>query len=126
MIIVSGETAPITETGSIDWNVPDDSILLEPGSESIYKNAPFTPRICQNRGIDEIVLVTSAWPMRRALGAFQSAGLDVVPAPVDYQGIRRFFPPSAFLPNVRGLAKTTTAFHEYLGYQYPQWQGWVK
>lgn len=125
-IIVSGETAPIMETGLIDWNVPADSILLEPESKSTHENALFTTRVCQNRGIGEVVLVTSAWHMRRALGAFQSAGLDVVPAPVDYQGIRRFFPLSAYLPNVRGLAKTTTAFHEYLGYQYYRWQGWVE
>lgn len=98
------------ETGLIDWNVPADSILLEPESESTHENAFFTGRVCRNHGIDEIVLVTSAWHMRRALGTFQSAGLDVVPAPVDYQGIRRFFPLPAFLPNVRGLAKTTTAF----------------
>lgn len=125
-IVVSGTKAPVMETTLTDWDVPANSILLEPDSESTHENAVFTTRICQNRGIDEVVLVTSAWHVRRALGAFRTAGLEVVPAPTDFQGVRTSFPPSTYLPEVRGLAKTTTAVHEYLGYHYYRWRGWIE
>lgn len=125
-IIVSGATAPVMETGLTGWDVPADSILLEPESQSTRENALFTTRVCRNRGIDRVVLVTSAWHMRRALGAFRSAGLEVVPAPIDYQGIRRSFPLSTYVPDVRGLTKTTKAVHEYLGYEYYRWRGWIE
>lgn len=63
-----------------------------------------------------VLLVTSAFHMRRAKLLFERAGLDVVPFPVDFQvsaGGR--LTPLDFLPSVNSLNRTETALREFYG-----------
>jgi uncharacterized SAM-binding protein YcdF (DUF218 family) len=63
-----------------ELGVPRDAILLEPSSRNTYQNAVNTRAILEVQGIDRVLLVTSAFHMRRAVAAFQaldvSIGLD--------------------------------------------------
>ena len=57
--------------------------------------------------------------MPRALGLFRNTGLEVVPAPTDFE--TRFQSnahPLRWLPDAQALADSSRAFKEYLG-------GWV-
>ena len=63
-----------------------------------------------------VVLVTSAFHMRRARQVFQQAGLTVEPFPVsfwssDLGGFSVFW----FLPSVNALSRTQTAIREWYG-----------
>lgn len=64
-----------------------------------------------------LILVTSAWHMSRAMRAFEDAGLDVHPYPVDSRA-----PTSttilSFLPSGEALADTERVLHELLGRLY--------
>jgi len=132
-IILSGGTppgrtapgAPAMKRLLTDWKVPADSILVEPESNTTYENARFTAALCRKRGIDEVVLVTSAAHMRRALATFRSTALDVVPAPTDYRAVREPFTLMSVLPDADGLSMSTAAAHEYVGYLYYQLRGWI-
>jgi uncharacterized SAM-binding protein YcdF (DUF218 family) len=107
------------------WGVPADSILRESRSTTTHTNAVYTAQLCRERGIDRIVLVTSAWHMRRALATFRATGLTVVPAPADHQGFHDPFTLLSVLPDAEALRDTTRAVHEVLGLAYYGWNEWL-
>ena len=109
-----------------EWGVPGASILLEGASRNTYENAEFSKPLLAERGLQQVLLVTSALHMPRALATFQSAGIDAVPAATDYTVIYRDWRTVIdFLPDARALSRTTDAIKEYVGYAYYRWQGWI-
>jgi uncharacterized SAM-binding protein YcdF (DUF218 family) len=124
---VSGTAAPAMQEVLESFGVPPDSVLLESKSNTTHGNALYTARICAERGIDRIVLVTSAAHMRRALAAFRTTApaLDIRPAATDHQAVRDPFTLLSLVPSADELQLSTTAFHEYVGYLYYQLRGWI-
>jgi len=72
-----------------------------------------SPRL-KEQNIQHIVLVTHAWHLRRAVPLFESQGLDVIPAGIQFSSTRV---DSIFdlLPSPAGLRDSTFALHEWLG-----------
>jgi uncharacterized SAM-binding protein YcdF (DUF218 family) len=105
--------------------VPAGVILLEDKSRDTYQNALYCAAILNGRGINRILLVTSAFHMRRSEALFLAQGLEVIPAPTDYQ--RLVMPPllSGLLPTVSDLGRTTHALHELIGYWIYRYRGWM-
>jgi len=90
-------------------------IVLEEKSRTTHENAEFLWQILKPATGDRFVLVTSAYHMPRAVGAFRKVGFDVVAWPVDYrtrgpQDVWRTF---ATLP--AGLERVDFAAKEWLG-----------
>jgi uncharacterized SAM-binding protein YcdF (DUF218 family) len=135
LIIASGGTvpwndqrfreAPVMQRLLVSWGVPADSVLLESSSANTYGNARFTAELADERGLDRVLLVTSAFHMRRALATFRSAGLNVVPAATDYQVAEGSMTLLDLLPDAGALAGSTTAIREYVGYWVYDWRGWI-
>jgi uncharacterized SAM-binding protein YcdF (DUF218 family) len=95
--------------------VPRDRITLETQSRNTAENAVFTKRLIAPRPGEHWLLVTSAFQMPRAIGAFRQVGFPVEAYPVDYQtdgweDLWKFS--SALMGGIRGL---DTAIHEWLG-----------
>jgi uncharacterized SAM-binding protein YcdF (DUF218 family) len=65
-----------------------------------------------------IVLVTSAFHMRRAVLLFTRAGLSVTPYPVDFQTSAAPFSFLSVLPRAGSMENTETALRECYGYLY--------
>jgi len=65
-----------------------------------------------------IILVTSAFHMSRASMLFRAAGFEVDPYPVDFRatGLKRRTTIFSFLPDSNGLASSSTALHELIGW----------
>lgn len=111
--------------------VPPAAMWLEPDSLNTYENAVNSQRILNEKGINKIILVTSAIHMPRSVKLFEAQGLDVTPAPVDYyvteedwtgsftQQIMRIF------PSAGNLALTTRALKEYFGILFYNLRGWT-
>lgn len=117
--------SPDTKRLLMDWQVPGDSVLVESESNTTYENARFTAALCRERGIDEVVLVTSAAHMPRALATFRSTPLEVVPAPTDYRAVQEPLTLMSVLPDADGLSMSTAAAHEYVGHLYYRLRGWI-
>jgi uncharacterized SAM-binding protein YcdF (DUF218 family) len=105
--------------------IPAASMILESGSRNTYDNAVYSAQILKSRGMRRILLVTSAYHMRRSVALFEAQGLEVVPSATDYQilVVSETLPP--WLPLVGNLSRTTTALHEIVGYWVYRWQGWM-
>ena len=63
-----------------------------------------------------ILLVTSALHMRRAAALFASAGIQVLPFPVDFKvPVQESFTLLTVIPSLSGLGRTETALREFYG-----------
>lgn len=115
----------------IVMGVPAQSILLETRSRNTHDNAVYTAQMLADRNLHSILLVTSAFHMRRSQALFEAqGGLQVVPAPTDFQrpvALRGNIVPSWLaLPGVSNLSRTTHALHEIIGYEVYRWRGWLE
>ena len=87
---------------------------LETRSRTTRENARETAALLAPAWIKNVVLVTSAVHMRRAVAEFEAAGVTVIPAPVGGtiapgRGL------IAWLPRAAALARSSEALYELLG-----------
>jgi uncharacterized SAM-binding protein YcdF (DUF218 family) len=69
-----------------DFGIEDSNrLLIEKKARSTWENALYTKELVQPKPDERWLLVTSAWHMPRAIGAFRKAGFDVEAWPVDYR-----------------------------------------
>jgi uncharacterized SAM-binding protein YcdF (DUF218 family) len=95
-----------------EFNVPVQ--WSEEASDNTLENARLCRQLLQQAGITRIYLVTHAWHMPRAMQAFQTAGLLVVPAPTGYT-TRYQTDLLAFVPNAYALRDSRIFLHELIG-----------
>ena len=102
-----------------DMGVAPDRLILEGGSRDTYENAVYLKSELDKLGLlgpgQRWVLITSAFHMPRAMGAFRAAGFEVEPWPVDYRtrGPADFIRP--FDKVSEGLRRVDMAVHEWVG-----------
>lgn len=116
-VILSGEIGPMAESLWVDFGVA--ARWLEGESLDTEDNARNTAAILQDKGIRRIVLVTHAAHMRRAMGEFTAAGVEVIPAPtgflsktVDDDSEMKFLD---YLPGPTAAYAGWYSTHEWLG-----------
>ena len=111
----------------LEQGVPVSAIQLETHSRTTAENAYYTRQLLKERGIDSILLVTSALHMRRAHHVFRTAGFKVVAVAADHEvvdkGDRTWL---SWMPEVDDLEGSTRAIKEYVGYWVYVWQGWIQ
>jgi len=105
--------------------VPQEAIWLQPNSQNTYEDSLYSAKILREKGIEEIILVTSAMHMPRSKALFEEQGFFVIPAPVDFtiteQNWQSAFHPTwkealiYLLPNNSSLGLTTSVLKEYIG-----------
>ena len=100
--------------------VPSVNILLTEPVENTEQEARAVRKVL---GADakNIILVTSAFHMRRAQGLFEQAGFEVFAYPVDFQGeSKEDITVVSFLPNPYALAAVHSTVREFWGRLYYQ------
>lgn len=119
---------------AIALGVPATAILQDTESLNTYQNAVNVQQILAAKGLQRILLVTSAMHMPRSLLIFQHQGLDPIAAPTDFlytdadRALWRTEPQALLLnclPDAEALAKTTRALKEYLGIAVYRGLGWL-
>jgi uncharacterized SAM-binding protein YcdF (DUF218 family) len=105
--------------------VPADRIVEESESRDT-KDHP--RKLAPLLGGERFLLVTSATHLPRAMALFRAAGLDPVPAPVDFlvwPASADYDPyrPGSLIPRVFNLELTGTALHELGGIAWSEWRG---
>jgi uncharacterized SAM-binding protein YcdF (DUF218 family) len=115
LIYGEGNEAPLALALLESLGVAAERIALEDRSRNTIENAIFSKTIAQPKPSERWLLVTSAYHMPRAVGAFRSAQFPVEPYPVDWRtrGKEDVFRLFATLGD--GLRRTDTAVHEWVG-----------
>jgi uncharacterized SAM-binding protein YcdF (DUF218 family) len=126
LILLSGGSDPAESRTSeaeamrvllIDLGVSDQALVLEPRSRTTRENAKFSAAMLRGRGINQIILVTSASHMPRAVALFRAEGFDVIPASTDFQGRPRhaMHPALQWVPDTGALDASSRAIKEIVG-----------
>ncbi|MBE0687344.1 MAG: YdcF family protein, partial [Anaerolineaceae bacterium] len=115
--------------------VPENILILQDQSRNTAEDALFSAEILRKRGVNEIILVTSASHMMRSVGLFEKQGFTVIPAPVDYSITydqwNSLWKPTiqellvGLVPNADNLSDVTYVLKEYIGLVVYRVRGWL-
>lgn len=102
--------------------IPASDLLLEPRSMNTWQNAQFSTPLLAHLHADRLLLVSSAFHLRRAQLYFDHFGIHAIPIRGDY-----LHAPLSWLPQAYAMTLTDLALHEYIGmlrYHVYQALGW--
>lgn len=105
----------------LDLGVPRDSIILESYSKNTYENGTFTRDKLKELNAKRVILITSAWHLRRAEMTFRAMDVDVIPVGTDYEAYAEcqrgsYKTPANYFPSANHLHRNSTTLKEYIGY----------
>jgi uncharacterized SAM-binding protein YcdF (DUF218 family) len=103
----------------IQNGIRQKDLWVESESRNTRENALMSADFLKEKGIDSgpFLLFTSAFHMKRSLGCFEKAGLNVEAFPADrYSGDRHFNLDHLLVPNVQAFERWTLIIHEIAGY----------
>ncbi|MBW4465508.1 MAG: YdcF family protein [Pegethrix bostrychoides GSE-TBD4-15B] len=114
--------------------VPASAILQDPTSLNTRENAVNVKQILDARGIQQILLVTSATHMPRSMRIFQKLGINATAAPTDFLVVQPEVELAGkspegrllgLIPDSEHLHHSTRALKEYIGSFVYQLRGWI-
>jgi len=113
IISAGGSEAPIVKRFLVDLGVPPNKIITEEKSGDTYESAKFTQRILERFQYDNLLLVTSAYHIKRAVMSFEKAGVEVIPIPACFNTWpdRQY----GWIDYLPGSFDSSIAIREYLG-----------
>ncbi len=109
----------------IAWGIDPDRVIAEPKALNTHENAVYSAAIIKERGFSKIVLVTSAYHMKRGVDCFHAVGLDPDTLPADYRG-GRFDDLVSPIPRSWNLDASTHAIRELFGRFVYRMNGYAK
>ncbi|MEM8954643.1 MAG: YdcF family protein [Verrucomicrobiota bacterium] len=138
LVISGGSAAVVGETvGEAEpagrflrrMGIPDDDILIDNSSRNTRENAVAAAALLAGfeGGERRVLLVTSGFHMRRALGCFEEVGLVVTPFATDHRGYpqRTWMPGEWLLPSAGVMAEWNRLLKEWVGMLVYKWRGWA-
>jgi uncharacterized SAM-binding protein YcdF (DUF218 family) len=105
------------------WGVASDRIVLEERARNTRENAVYSAEIVRARGWKSVLVVTSAFHMKRSLECFAAVDLPVDSYQVDYRATRSA---RTWLPRARFFADSTAVIHEWFGRIIYRLQGYAR
>jgi uncharacterized SAM-binding protein YcdF (DUF218 family) len=120
-LVITGGSGETTANGPLEADAlgdaavrlgfPRKDLVIESGSRNTWENAGNLSELIPGK---TVVLVTSAFHMKRAAAMFRKHGFTVLPAPADYQSSVRSWSLEKLIPRARSLAVSSTALAERL------------
>jgi uncharacterized SAM-binding protein YcdF (DUF218 family) len=103
----------------LQMGVPEAAMLLEEASRNTQQNAQDCARLLRERGIQRVLLVTSALHMQRALALFEAEGLQITAVAADHEADDTSRWPwwRRWLPTGDALEGSGRAFKEWVGHR---------
>ncbi len=136
-ILVSGGSGAVLATAQTEAadlvallrlaGVPNAAIWQETRSRNTRENALYSQQFLRRHPeADTLILVTSAFHQRRALGCFRRVGLHPLAFPADVRTTDRQFTPDYWLlPSAEALARWGLLLHEMAGWAVYKLRGWA-
>jgi len=107
----------------LDLGVKEEDLWIESNSRNTWENAKESKIILEEKQTKSILLVTSAFHMKRSLGCFSKMNLQIFAYPTDYRGLSK--ESSAFdlwVPSPGFLELSTLALKEWVGIFVYSWK----
>jgi len=102
----------------INIGIPDSVMLVDSLSDNTYQNAIYSAEILKRKCPNgKYLLITSSVHMRRAIGCFKKAGIEVTPYSTNKQAGKRIIDFKHYLiPDIEALGVWDKLIHEIVGY----------
>jgi len=105
--------------------VPRDRIIVESESKTTRHEAVLLKELLRAHPVDRVVLVTSQFHMRRSVGTFRAAGIEVIPAIArEPDGVDAWW--EKLIPTDKGMEESAMAAHELAGLVTYAARGWYR
>jgi uncharacterized SAM-binding protein YcdF (DUF218 family) len=112
----------------LQLGVPEFDILMENQSSNTRENAVFSKVVLEKQGLlhSKILLITSAFHMKRAMGCFKKVGIDFTPFPAHFFANRlQWDTLSTITPDSKAFFKWEKFMKEWIGYGVYWLQGYI-
>ncbi|MGC1455380.1 MAG: YdcF family protein [Nitrospirota bacterium] len=96
---------------ALDLGVPKKDTLIDNRSRNTLESARAVKDMLNEK---RIILVTSAYHMKRSVALFRKQGIEVVPAPVGFRSEQRPLTFFSFIPSIGNLSSSSLALAEHL------------
>ncbi len=101
---------------AIESGVPEEKILIDSSSRNTHENAVNTKALLEKHGLTDMILITTASHLPRAMGCFKKLGLNPIPYGVDFHAaVSPEYHLQDFIPGASNLRRTSYILHEYVG-----------
>ena len=111
----------------VAWGIDPGRIILEEQARNTHENALYSQRIARERGFDKVLVVTSAFHMKRAEECFAAIGMKVDTLVVDFRAHASEGPGSeSWFPRAGFLAESAKTLREIAGLYIYRLQGYAK
>ncbi|NEX20888.1 YdcF family protein [Thiorhodococcus mannitoliphagus] len=101
----------------------------ETESRTTWENATLTAPLLAQNGIHNVLLVSDAWHLPRAVAIFEQVGLRVTPAPTAFVHRPDWGEDMSYadwLPSIKAFSTSAYAIHEHLGRLWYQLRAWTQ
>jgi uncharacterized SAM-binding protein YcdF (DUF218 family) len=105
------------------WGIAEDRLIVEDRARNTRENAVFSAEIIRARGYRKVLIVTSAFHMKRAAECFNAVDLEFDTLAVDYRAYEGSKP---WLPRPRPLAASSDMIRELFGRLIYRLQGYAR
>jgi uncharacterized SAM-binding protein YcdF (DUF218 family) len=112
----------------VQWGrVEPSQVIIEEQARNTRENATYSQRIAKERGFEKVLIITSAFHMRRSIECFEAVGMKVDTLHVDYRAHSSKSPGSdSLLPRVGSLHDSSQVIREFTGLYIYRLQGYAK
>ncbi len=107
--------AEIAKRFLLSLGVDERHIITEDKSRDTKENALFVKEISEKKGIKKVVLITSAFHMRRSVMLFKRYYPHVLPYPTGYRTSRSEYTAMSYMPMADNIHYIALSIKEYLG-----------
>jgi len=96
-----------------EFGIEESNLIEENKSRDTSENALYVSHICKEKAFKKIILVTSAYHMKRAAKLFKQTGIEIMPYPTDFKR-SNYYNIYSFLPKFSNFSLSSKAIREYL------------
>ena len=107
--------APVMRELLIKLGVNPNDLIVENSSFSTYENAVACRKIIEQHNFQQVILVTDASHMPRAVRCFRAQGINVVPSGCQYRSSSLEAQLPGALPDIDAAKMVQRACHEWEG-----------
>ncbi|MEM7143763.1 MAG: YdcF family protein [Verrucomicrobiota bacterium] len=111
--------------------IPEEDVMMDNGSRNTRENALASAKLLEEMGGEEgaagVLLVTSGFHMRRALGCFEKAGVEAAPFATDHRADREgsWIPGEWLIPSAGVMMEWSRLLKEWVGTVVYRVRGWA-
>jgi uncharacterized SAM-binding protein YcdF (DUF218 family) len=137
LVIGGGEYSAGKQTGLngqlvadwlVKWKLFDAPIYVLEYSSNTRDESMHTMHLAKKKDWKKIILVTSAWHMRRSEALFNRTELEIFPVGSDFEGISQIdtdYNLVNIIPTHKGFKTIGSYLHEQVGWLYYKLRGWI-